>query len=469
MDEQLNCECWCHQHSFWDLCDVGSCIPNAFVFTPTTCPTCVDKCTKPLVYRTIESVRELLDIGDEKVKVSDLDWTSWYLDEKTDVESCLTKRIDTTDANNHKVVFGLDKDCLDLKLTDLVDGPWHYADCNKVLWTWEDCNCPLSTCQAWILTSKCDGSWWDWTCPNQDCDNSTPELNYDWYDKDTQFFWFLPDEWPKFFCPKKKFIAKVIWRNNILSPRFDDNKIWYRAPDIEAATYITNMSEQIEQLDLTGHDIDTTVDMILHSAIVFTVWAVVIPHDNFYDIKMSGSCITNRWIHTVRHQVLLKPADSSNITVLLDDRFEWTQFRKQALTDDNFIWVDHITDLNTFFDNFPTPTDNPWQDPREKMDWWLWRTLRWHWFWQSTEEYLHKWDKIFFVYKIQTYSTWEEQWIDYWQLSYVWDQPSATNGKWVWIQFSVKERDEYWPYIETDPQEYKVLASTIPPVVLPWR
>jgi hypothetical protein len=43
------------------------------VFTPTTCPTCVDKCTKPLVYRTIESVRELLDIGDEKVKVSDLD------------------------------------------------------------------------------------------------------------------------------------------------------------------------------------------------------------------------------------------------------------------------------------------------------------------------------------------------------------------------------------------------------------
>jgi hypothetical protein len=82
------------------------------------------------------------------------------------------------------------------------------------------------------------------------------------------------------------------------------------------------MDQQIEQLDLTGHDIDTNVDMIIHSAIIFTSAAITIPHDNFYDIKMSGSCIANRGIHTVRHQILLKPAGSSNITVLLDDRFE---------------------------------------------------------------------------------------------------------------------------------------------------
>ena len=131
---------------------------------------------------------------------------------------------------------------------------------------------------------------------------------------------------------------------------------------------------------------------------------------------------------------------------LLDFRMEGTVFKK--VWSDNFIWVDNIIELNTFDDGFPFLSDP------SRLEAWLWRSIRWHWFWQTTIEYLKENDMLFFAFKVQTFPVWEENWVSEGKVAYLWDWPTWTNWAWAWVQWFVKELDEYGHYLETDPQVY---------------
>ena len=122
--------------------------------------------------------------------------------------------------------------------------------------------------------------------------------------------------------------------------------------------------------------------------------------------------------------------------------------------------MNDINDLNRFSDMTNDLTVS-WDNPAElKMDAWLWRTLRWHWFWQTTIEWLEKDDILFFIYKVQTFPVGEENWCTFWQIAYVWDGAEWTNWAWAWLQWFVRELDEYWARMESDTQTY-TLASDL--------
>ena len=458
-------QCWClddKKISYWDLCDSWECTPNALVLTPNTCPDCWEYCEQPMRYITPENLKTVMWIDRDDRVIADInDNTPWTLDEKLSVEDCITKRIDSANANDHKVVLWLNKDCLWLKLTDLVDWPEQYAHCDKVnneedeSWCW----CDTSSCGSWILTSKCDNSWREWKCPWQSCPNNTIETNYDWHSNKTQFFWWTnwANPWLQFLCPKKKFIAKIK-RDTIQT--FDpisnatwdqDNIIVFNALPANQWKVITNMLQSVGQFQFYSLS-DIWWDDIWENVNQYTI-AVTIPHDWWYEVWMSWSCLTNRWIHTIRHQIIKWNIDStswffSNPMPLLDFRMEWTVFKKQESTDDNFIWVDKITDLNSFDDDF-TDLSNPL-----RIEAGLWRSIRWHWFWQTTIEYFKKDDMLFFAFKVQTRPVLEEQWITAGKVAYLWDWPTWTNWAWAWAQWFVRELDEYWPRLESDEALY---------------
>lgn len=458
-------QCWClddKKISYWDLCDSWECTPNALVLTPNTCPDCWEYCDQPMRYITPENLKTVMWIDRDDRVIADInDNTPWTLDDKLSVEYCITKRIDSTNANDHKVVLWLNKDCLWLKLTDLVDWPEQYAHCDKVNNEEDEsgCWCDTSSCWSWILTSKCDNSWRERKCPWQSCPNNTIETNYDWHSNKTQFFWWTnwSNPWLQFLCPKKKFIAKIKRDDLQLSEQFDNNKILYSAPDWYAAKVLTNMSDQVVIYDSW---IWTDIWWTEISWTSFYVVQVRIPHSNYYELWQWWSCLVNRWIHTIRHQIMSYKTWYTNPKPLLDFRMEWTIFKRSSLTADTFIWVDDINDLNRFSDMTNDLTVS-WDSPPElKMDAWLWRTLRWHWFWQTTIEWLEKDDILFFAYKVQTFPVWEEEWCTFWQIAYVWDWPTWTNWAWAWLQRFVRELDEYWARLESEQKSY-TLASDL--------
>lgn len=464
--------------SFWELCDSWECIPDALIMSPPVCWSCGDNCTHTLKYITLNWLKAQLDLGDELVKAHPWDPCAWTLADKLDLsDTCFERTLDQTHATCPwwKWKLRLKNNCIKTSLIELTDGPWTYANCNVVEWTEnEDCWCPLTTCPAWVLVSKCDGSGWERQCPNQTCETcstSTIENNYPWHNKDVQFFWYSGNNnwksWPQFLCPKKRFIAKIRRRNNEESPNLQLDKVWYRAPAWVNASYITNYESQLRLTNIFWSDIDPST-WIVWLTPQFNVMSIVIPHTNFYDIKMSWSCILNRGIHTIRHQVLVKRAWTNVFDILLDDRFEWAYFVRANDTDDNLIWVDNLDDLNRFDDAMPTVTNEL------RMDWWIARAIRGHWFWQSTEEYLNEGDEILFVYKVQTFA-WDHEQQTHGKVWYVWDSASATNWRWVWIQFSVKERSECWPFTEccthefSNPiPEYNEDGELVLPPFLPW-
>lgn len=449
--------------SFWELCDSGTCIPDALLMTPPVCWSCWDNCEHKLMYITLDGLKAQLWYTDFLVKAHPNDPCAWTLAEKLDLsDDCLEWTLDQTNSTCPwwwwKWKLRLKDNCVKTSLIALTDGPWTYANCNVIVdedGNASDCWCELTSCPSWVLVSKCDGSGWERQCPNSSCVNNTNETNYNWHSKNVQIFWYSSNNnWvagPQFLCPKKKFIAKVKWNSLQVSQQFDNNIITYSAPDAYAASVITNMKENVYQYDSwIDSDIWWTDITVTNNYIV----AIKIPHSNRYEIWQSWSCLTNRWVHTIRHQIMKFTWNLVNPVPLLDFRMEWTIFKKQNISDDNFIWVDLITDLNSFSDMTNDLTVS-WDSPEElKMDAWLWRTLRWHWFWQTTVEWLEKDDILFFIYKVQTFPVWEENWCTFWQIAYVWDWTAWTNWAWAWLQWFVRELDEYWARMESDSQVF---------------
>lgn len=451
--------------SFWELCDSGDCIPDALIMSPPVCWSCGDNCTHKLKYITLNWLKAQLDFEDTLVKAHPWDPCAWTLADKLDLsDSCLERTLDQTHATCPwwKWKLRVKDNCIKTSLINLTDGPWTYANCNVVEWTEDtDCWCPLTTCPAWVLVSKCDGSGWERQCPNQLCTNNTVETNYNWHNNNTQIFWYSPNNnWlsgPQFLCPKKKFIAKVKRSWLQTSEQFENNKILYAAPDAYSAVAISNIPWQVVIYDsgidasIWWTDISTTSSYVVQ---------VRIPHSNWYETWQSWSALVNRWVHTIRHQIMRYKSWMSNPRPLLDYRMEWTIFKRESLSSDTFIWVDDINDLNRFSDMTNDLTVS-WDSPAElKMDAGLWRTLRWHWFWQTTIEWLEKDDILFFIYKVQTFPVGEENWCTFWQIAYVWDGAEWTNWAWAWLQWFVRELDEYWARMESDTQTY-TLASDL--------
>ncbi len=451
--------------SFWELCDSGECIPDALLMSPPVCWSCGDNCEHKLKYLTLNWLKAQLDFTDTLVKAHPWDPCAWTLADKLDLsDDCFEWTLDQTHATCPwwKWKLRLKDNCIKTSLIQLTDGPWTYANCNIVAWTEDtDCWCPLTTCPAWVLVSKCDGSGWERQCPNQTCANNTIETNYDWHNKNTQIFWYSLNNnwisWPQFLCPKKKFIAKVkrdtLQQFNTieLSDWSTDNIIVYNSLPNTEWKVITNMLQAVG-----GFQFYDLADIWWTN--IWTSWnqstvAITIPHDWWYEVWMSGSCLTNRWIHTIRHQIIKWKIDGTSwfFSVpmpLLDFRMEWTVFKKEFISDDNFIWQDSLNDINRFDDDFPFLSNTL------RMEAWLWRSIRWHWFWQTTIEYLNKNDMLFFAFKVQTFPVSEEIWITEWKVAYLWDGPTWTNWAWAWVQWFVRELDEYWALMESDAQTY---------------
>ena len=200
-----------------------------------------------------------------------------------------------------------------------------------------------------------------------------------------------------------------------VSEQFENNKILYAAPDAYSAVAISNIPWQIVIYDsgidasIWWTDISTTSSYVVQ---------IRIPHSNRYETWQSWSALVNRWTHTIRHQIMRYKSWMSNPRPLLDYRMEWTIFKRESLT------------------------------------------LRWHWFWQTTIEWLEKDDILFFIYKVQTFPVGEENWCTFWQIAYVWDGAEWTNWAWAWLQWFVRELDEYWARMESDTQTY-TLASDL--------
>ncbi len=396
------------------------CKNNTFLFNGV----CWTECSESMQWLTIAETISKLWLSDNLVKADPTDPVAKTLFEKVDTctDDPITISLDVTNPNDHKVKRCFDKSKLRLKLTDLVDGPSTYANCNtNNIENEEWCDCGTSECWGWILASKCDNSWWEWVCPENNCSTSPC-----FHPNTTQMLTWTQWVWANFICAKKKEFFKVKWNDNAVDT-FNGDIVSY-ASRWWTAYYQSNF-------DLTTIDV---VDLTWYLEAESGHWLENVPAyrvkcDGRWSYYIKGSVLTNRWIHTIRNQLMVLRADTGQVQILLDDRFEWTVFKKQSTGDDNYIWVDNITDLNSFCDDFPLLTDN------ERMEAWLWRTLRWHWFWQSWRDFFKEGDLIFYVYKIQSLPVWEEPNMFTAQIAFVWEANTTTwwvgSGTERWFKF----------------------------------
>jgi len=417
--------------SFHDLCDAGTCVPDSLLMTPATCGTCGDDCEHKLKYLTLDGLRAQLGFNDFYVKASDTDQTPSTLFDKLGVDDCFTKTLDTTDPDDQRVVIGFNPECARTSLKDLTDGPGVYANCSIIPGTDTECDCPVSACPAGILVSNCNGDGWHWECPNQQC-STDPCYSIS---KSSQMFGFTGTD-VGFMCPKKKYYARFDWKGDMPIRTYNPEIIRFDAPDLGNLTWTSNNESTVSKDTVDTDELDPS---IVGASPAFEVVKAKIPCDGFYHIGIKGSCLTNRGIHTIRHQVMRKR--SGIHAPLLDFRMEGTIFMKQDPGHDGYIGVDQITDLNSFFNNFPDVNVGA-QTPSQRMEAGLGRSLRGHGFGQSDIVYLLKDDEIFFCTKVQTYSCTEEFGVFTGQMVYVSDSTSATNGLGAGITFFINEWDE---------------------------
>jgi hypothetical protein len=123
-------------------------------------------------YLSIPDFIDILDVEDKLVAI-DASNTARYLFEqlewcKNSAWADLLSISKSGAAPSQKIKFCINPANFEIKLTDLKDWPWSYADCTEFDWVYHSNQCSACSddkCFKWVLTSWCWGNWWNRTCP----------------------------------------------------------------------------------------------------------------------------------------------------------------------------------------------------------------------------------------------------------------------------------------------------------------
>ncbi len=212
--------------------------------------------------------------------------------------------------------------------------------------------------------------------------------------------------------PQKLFLAEVTSNQVYISPNLWTNTTWFWTID---PSYFSSTSTEPTYVQTIP---------VLWANTPNAIW-FVIPRDWWFTTWFGWSATVGSWVHTLRSQVLWFQATWWQPIVLLDDRFEWWQWKDNS--NDDILSLSELWVLHVYNDN--ALNSNGWDGGG------LARGIRWHWFWQSRLKQLKAWDKILFAYKWNTEV--KEQWVLDNTIAYTnnWvDNLTWWTGSWVFMR-----------------------------------